>query len=141
MKTKHFDSISEIKQCFELMKVLRPGLVSEDNFAQQIVRQQKDSYRILGVMNDETLVAIAGYREAENLVHGKYLYVDDLVTLPDFRGKNFGEVLLNEISDIAKAKGISKVVLDTRLDNSKAQKFYYRVGYLGICMRFIKEVK
>lgn len=140
MKIKHYDLENEINECFEVMKALRPKLTDAQELVTRVMRQQKESYRILGIEVNGRVVALAGYRELENLVHGKFIYVDDLISAPDSRGKNYGKVLLQEISAIAKELGKDRVVLDTALSNSQAQKFYYREGFLGLGMHFLKDV-
>lgn len=140
MNIKHYDTEIEIKECFEVMKALRPKLTSVQDFAEQILRQQQSAYRILAVKENEKVVALAGYRELESLVHGKFIYVDDLVTEPESRGKNYGHHLLKEIGIIAQTKGKSAVVLDTGMANCMAQKFYYREGMIALGMHFVRSL-
>lgn len=141
MNIKELDTETEIESCFNLMKVLRPKMESIPDFVAQILRQRKESYRIVGIEEQGKIVALAGFRELENLIHGKFIYVDDLVTDPEYRNKNMGQALLLHISAIAKDKFYNNVVLDTGLANSQAQKFYYREGFLGLGMHFIRPVK
>lgn len=140
MNIKHYDSELDVKKCFDLMKALRPLLKGPEEFAIQVQRQQKQSYKILGLEIDGKLLALAGYREAENLIHGKFIYVDDLVTAPEGRGHNYGQTVLLEICSIARQLGKEKVILDTAISNARAQKFYYREGFLGLGMHFVKVI-
>lgn len=141
MNIKHLDTKIEIESCFNLMKVLRPKLKSPSDFVEQIFRQQQANYRILAIEDQGNIVALAGYRETENLIYGKFIYVDDLVTDPDFRSLNMGQTLLKHISGIAQEKLKNNVVLDTGIANSQAQKFYYREGFLALGMHFVKALK
>lgn len=141
MNIKHLDAKNEIESCFNLMKVLRPKLESPSDFVEQILRQQKVNYRILAIEEQGKIVALAGYRETENTIYGKFIYVDDLVTDPDFRSLNMGQTLLKHISGIAQEKLMKNVVLDTGMANSQAQKFYYREGFLALGMHFVKALK
>ena len=68
------------------MKELRPHLATETEFVERWRRQRAAGYRLLGLWCEEKLVALAGFRVIENLVHGMHLYVDDLVTLEEARG-------------------------------------------------------
>lgn len=141
MDIKHYDTLNELEKCFKLMKVLRPKLATAPEFAEQVQRQQESSYRLLGLELNGKVIGLAGYRESENLVHGKFIYVDDLVTDPEMRSQKLGSILLEQISLIAEEKNKVSVVLDTAMANTQAQKFYYREGFLGLGMHFIKRLK
>lgn len=141
MNMKHLDTKIEIESCFNLMRVLRPKLESPSDFVEQILRQQQAKYRILAIEEQGNIVALAGYRETENTIYGKFIYIDDLVTDPDFRSQNMGQTLLKHISDIAQEKRMKNVVLDTGIANSLAQKFYSREGFLAQGMHFVKSLK
>jgi ribosomal protein S18 acetylase RimI-like enzyme len=72
----------------------------------------------------------------ENLVHGRFLYVDDLVTDEALRGSGHGALLLAHLQQEARALGCGKLVLDTPLSNSLGQRFYFRNGLLATALRF-----
>jgi hypothetical protein len=46
----------------------------------RVARQRAEGYRVLATWRGREPVALAGYRIAENLIHGRFIYVDDLVT-------------------------------------------------------------
>ena len=52
-------------------------------------------YRLAFVQDTDGVVAVAGFRVGENLAWGRFLYVDDLVTLPSHRSKGYGAKLLS----------------------------------------------
>ncbi|HXT09289.1 MAG TPA: hypothetical protein VN715_20420 [Roseiarcus sp.] len=81
------DSEAQVRACFALMRELRPHLASEDEFVTRWRRQTATSYRLLVLSEDGRPAALAGFRVQENLVHGRFLYVDDLVTRADRRGR------------------------------------------------------
>ena len=81
-------------------------------------------------------VALAGYRVTENLVHGKFLYVDDLISDQTARGRGYGAQLLDKLKMEGRALGCNKLVLDTGLDNYLAHRFYFRQGLLAQALRF-----
>ena len=131
---------AEVRSCFPLMKQLRPHLLSEDEFVTRWARQLKDGYRLMmllaGESGKEQVVAVAGYRVQENLVYGRFLYVDDLVSDEGARGSGFGAQLMDSLKLETKVQGCGKLVLDTALSNSLAQRFYFRNGLLATAMRF-----
>lgn len=134
------DSESEVAACFPVMAELRPHLANAAEFIALIARQQKAGYRLLGAWRNGVPVALAGYRFAENLVYGRFVYVDDLVTAKDARGSGLGGRLLDAVAEEARQHGIERLVLDTALDNVLAHRFYYRQGLLARALRFSRPI-
>ena len=66
--------------CFPVMRQLRLDL-SEDEFLQRVARQRPQGYQLLAASVDGEVVAVAGFRVLDNLAWGRFLYVDDLVTV------------------------------------------------------------
>lgn len=126
----------DVRACFPLMQQLRPHLLSEDDFWGRCRRQAADGYSLAGLFNEGTPVALAGYRVQENLMHGRFLYVDDLVTETVQRSRGHGERLLVFLRDQARALGCNKLVLDTPMSNSLGHRFYFRCGLLASALRF-----
>ena len=131
---------AEIGACYELMRQLRPHLKSQEEFIARWRRQTADGYRILALWggggSNPGPRALAGYRITENLVHGKFLYVDDLVAEKAERSRGYGARLLNKLKEEGRALGCNKLVLDTGLDNYLAHRFYFRQGLLAQALRF-----
>jgi len=133
-------SAQDLRACYPLMQQLRPHLHSEAEFVTRIQRQWQDGYRLLTLVQDELVLALAGYRLQENLVYGKFLYVDDLVTAPAVRSNGYGARLLEQLSLLAQQSACQRLVLDTGLANALAQRFYFRQGLLSSSMRFGKPI-
>lgn len=137
---RHADTQEALRACYAVMHQLRPHLQGEDDFLARIARQQVQSYRLLAAWEDGQAVALAGYRFQENLVYGKFLYVDDLVTAETARGSRWGARLLDALTVVAEQAGCVRLVLDTGLANALAQRFYFRQGLLSSSMRFGKPI-
>jgi ribosomal protein S18 acetylase RimI-like enzyme len=130
---------ADIGACYGLMRQLRPHLASPEEFIARWRRQSADGYRILALWSenpDPGPRALAGYRITENLVHGKFLYVDDLIADQSERSRGYGARLLAKLKDDGRAQGCAKLVLDTGLDNYLAHRFYFRQGLLAQALRF-----
>jgi ribosomal protein S18 acetylase RimI-like enzyme len=136
---KHAESDAEILACFDVMHELRPNLTSAESFLQQVLRMRKQGYRLLAALEGGVPVALAGYRDKEMLIHGNFIYVDDLITSESRRGQKLGDRLLQFIFEMAKEQYYSKVILDTGIGNALAQRFYYRMGMLAMGMHFSYE--
>lgn len=127
---------AEIALCYPLMRQLRPHLASTEELARRWRRQSADGYRILALWAGSAPVALAGYRVTESLIHGRFLYVDDLVAEAMERSRGHGARLMDELKARGAALGCAKLVLDTGLDNALGHRFYYRQGLLAMALRF-----
>ena len=85
-------------------------------------------------------VGLAGYRTEENLIHGLFVYVDDLVTAEPQRRGGIGVLLLDAVAAEGRRLGCRRLVLDTALDNVLAHRFYYRERLLARALRFSREI-
>lgn len=137
---RHAKSRIEIAACYPVMGELRPRLTGENEFIERIERQMSAGYRMLAAWHGPSVVGLAGYRPEENLIYGSFIYVDDLVVVAAGRSKGIGERLLDGVSDECRRLNIPILVLDTAMDNSLGQRFYFRYGMLARGLRFSKRV-
>ena len=131
---------AEIAACFPAMKELRPHLADAAAFVARVRRQFADGYRLLAAWEGALVVGLAGYRVTENMIRGRFCYVDDLVVLASHRRTGLGALLLDGVAAAARAEGIGFLVLDTGLDNLLGQRFYFRYGMLPAALRFSKPL-
>lgn len=137
---RHLETPDEVRACLPLMRELRPHLDDAEDFLERVARMRHERYRLLAVMRDGQAVALAGYRFQENLVYGRFLYVDDLVVSSALRGGRHGARLLQALDELARGAGCARLVLDTGLGNALAQRFYFRQGLLTSAIRFGKSL-
>ena len=126
----------DYEACFEVMRELRPHLTDAATFAERARKQGVQGYRLLAVWHRDRAVALAGYRVTENLLYGRFLYVDDLVASVDSRGQGLGGDLIAELREEGRRQGCAFLVLDTALANALGQRFYFRHGLLAHGMHF-----
>ncbi|MEJ2633393.1 MAG: GNAT family N-acetyltransferase [Acidihalobacter sp.] len=136
LELRHADSDEDVIACFEVMRQLRPHLSDEVEFLARVRRQQAGGYRLLAAWEDVDVIGVAGYRLQENLIRGRFVYVDDLVVLEEKRRDGAGAKLLDEVACLAKAEDCVWMTLDTALGNAFAQRFYFRWGLLSAGMHF-----
>jgi GNAT superfamily N-acetyltransferase len=91
--------------------------------------QRPEGYRLVASF-DETgqAVAAGGFRVGHNLAWGRFVYVDDLVTLPEARGRGNATALLRWILDEAVRLDCVQVHLDSGTERHAAHSLYLRVG-------------
>jgi GNAT superfamily N-acetyltransferase len=124
-------SDEEIAACFPVMHQLRPHL-TPDAFLARVRSQERAGYRLAYLDADGRPVAVAGFRILETLVSGRFLNVDDLVTLDSERSKGHGARLLEWLLDRARTEGCQGLELDSGVQRKDAHRFYERAG-LKIC--------
>jgi GNAT superfamily N-acetyltransferase len=125
---------------YALMRELRPHLTGEAAFSEQIARQYAHGYRLLGAYMDERIVGLIGYRATENLIYGRFVYVDDLVIDAAERQQGLGAFLITAVRNEAARLGCQHLVLDTGLHMALAQRFYFRQGLLARGMHFVQPL-
>jgi ribosomal protein S18 acetylase RimI-like enzyme len=137
---RHAETDADITKCFAVLKQLRPQLADEAELLARVRRQEGEGYRLLMAWEGDGVVGAAGYRMGENLIRGRFLYVDDLAVLGSKRRGGIGTRLLDEVERLAKSAGCRWITLNTGLDNALAQRFYFRSGLLSTALHFAKRL-
>lgn len=119
------ESEIDIERCFAVMAQLRPHL-TKDEFMRRVKLQQPEGYQITFVEAEGTVKSVAGWRIQNMLAHGKFLYVDDLVTDEHSRSQGYGDQLFDWLVEYAKAEGCERFHLDSGVQRFAAHRFYLR---------------
>jgi GNAT superfamily N-acetyltransferase len=122
-------SSEETEAAYLAMRELRPLFSSAGGFVHQVnAVQRPEGYRLVGSFDDDAdhAVAAAGFRTGHNLVSGPYLYVDDLVTLPDFRGRGHADALMRWLFEEAERLECDRLELDSATHRHDAHRFYLK---------------
>src|SRR2546426_2187766 len=96
MKLRRATTSAEVLKCSDVILELRPHLKGR-NLAAIFKRMQPETFRIIYIEDKGRAVAFAGYRDLTMFFSGKTLYIDDLCTLPKYRGKGYGGEILHHI--------------------------------------------
>jgi len=140
VEIKHIESDADLQASFLVMKELRPHLSDPATYTAQIAQQRAQGYRLLAAWRDGAIVGLAGYRLQDNLIYGRFVYVDDLVVTASLHRCGFGERLLQAARQQAVALHCKHFVLDTGLHMALAQRFYFRQGLLAQGMHFVETL-
>lgn len=130
---------AEIVACYPVMRELRPHIV-EDQFLPRVRSQENAGYRLAFIREPEGVMAVAGFRVGENLAWGRFLYVDDLVTLPAHRSKGHGASLLSWLKMRAAEEGCAQLHLDSGIQREDAHRFYEREGMTMASFHFVESM-
>jgi hypothetical protein len=109
---------------------LRPHHGSVEALTARIDAQRADGYRVAASLEDGSAAAVAGFRVAENLAWGRFLYVDDLVTRAALRGRGHADGVMTWVEAEAARLRCDELHLDSGVgpEREDAHRFYFRHG-------------
>ena len=136
---KNLKTADEVRSGFRTFTFLRPHL-DEETFVTQALRQMEKGYMMTAIIEDDLVVSGAGYRFGEALAWGKFIYIDDLVTHPDARGKGYGGQLLDHVKAMAIENKLDAVHLDSGHTRFDAHRVYLNHGYKITSHHFVLKL-
>lgn len=128
----------DISACHGVMSQLRPH-VAADAFVGRVRRMERDGYRLAFIADADVVRAVAGYRYLDQLVRGRVLYVDDLVTDAGARSQGYGDALLDWLFEKARASGCTALELDSGVQRKDAHRFYFRKRMTISAYHFVRD--
>jgi GNAT superfamily N-acetyltransferase len=114
--------------------------MSVQDYEQLLQQMIPHHYKQIIVSDENKIVGLSGYWINHRLWCGKYVDVDNVIVHPDYRSKGIGKLMMQWIEEEGKRLGCNISVLDVYVDNFKAQKFYYREGYIARGYHFLKPL-
>ncbi len=110
--------------------------------AARIDAQRDDGYRVVASLEDGKAAAVAGFRISENTAWGRFLYVDDLVTRADLRGRGHADAVMAWVEQEAVRQRCDEVHLDSGVgpEREDAHRFYFRHGMRITSYHFARRV-
>jgi GNAT superfamily N-acetyltransferase len=131
---------------FPAMQALRPHFADEAAFVERVDGLQRaEGYRLIGVFEDEPAhaLAAAGFRIGHMLAWGRFLYVDDLSTLPGARRRGYGRQLLEWLREEAERLGCDQLHLDSGVgpDRTDAHRLYFNAGLAISSYHFVRRLR
>ena len=121
------ESDVDITRCYPVMAELGREVAAEA-FVPQVRRQMQAGYRLAWVEEQGKVLAVAGFRLSESLFHGRFIYVDDLVTTVSSRSRGYGKRLFDWLVNHAREQGCTYLELDSGVQRFEAHRFYLREG-------------
>jgi len=139
------DLVRERDAAFLLLRELREDLTKTDFDAVLTAAGAADGYTLVGAFvgsgERKSLVGLMGYRVLTDFVHGRHLYIDDLVVTRAARSGGIGAAVLSWAEAEARRLGIRRLRLCTGVDNAAGRKFYEREGWAARALAFKKQVE
>lgn len=141
----------DLKDIKVLYRQLFSAMEEHQPYYFQCTGDQKEDY-ILETIKDDTsdiiLVEdenetvgfiIVDFHEAEashRIVPRNFTYIMDLVVGDQYRGKQYGETLMNAAKDWAKESNCDYLELNVLSNNTKAIAFYEKHGYIASSVHY-----
>ena len=116
--------------------VLREGRVvmaTSESFTDWVnQRQRPEGYRVVAAFlpGEPDAVAAAGFRVLHQLSKARFLYVDDLVTLPTHRANGYAGMVFDWLVEEARRQGCEQLHLDSGHQRFDAHRFYLKRGMI-----------
>jgi GNAT superfamily N-acetyltransferase len=111
---------------------LRPSAGPLKALTSRVDRQRGGGYRLVGAFDDgqEEAAAVIGFKITENLVWGRHLYIEDVVTRASGRGRGHAPALMSWVIDEARHSSCGQVHLNSGVgaDRAGAHRFYFNSG-------------
>jgi GNAT superfamily N-acetyltransferase len=136
MNLKTARTAEDIAKCYPVMHALRPHLAQESFVEKVQAIQKSDGYQLVFIEFEDKATAAVGFRYMNTLYAGKTIYIDDLTTLPEYRGNGFAGALLDFVHLKAKSEGLDAVALDSGHLRFDAHRLYLNKGYKITCHHF-----
>jgi len=132
---------ADIIKCRSAIQALRPSLTDELYF-EAVQKTLADNRQIIFVETDGQAAAVAVFETGYNLFRGKYIYIDDLSTLPEHRGHGYAGILLDWIIDFAKKEKYDQIHLDSGVNPNRtdAHRLYLNKRFQITSMHFVANV-
>jgi len=132
---------SDILKCRSAIQALRPTL-TDDLYFDAVEKTLADNRQIIFIEEENQAAAVAVFETGYNLFRGKYIYIDDLSTLPGNRGKGYAGKLVDWILEYAKKEGYAQVHLDSGVSPGRtdAHRLYLNKRFQITSMHFVVNV-
>jgi GNAT superfamily N-acetyltransferase len=132
----------DVEKCKEVLLALRPHIPPEQ-YSQALRLTLADQRMLLFVEENGKGVSALVFEWGYNLYRGKYIYVDDLSTLPEARGKGYASELLDWVISYARENGFDQVHLDSAVNEGRwdAHRLYLNRGFHITSLHFASKLK
>lgn len=133
---------ADILKCRGAIQALRP-LLTDDIYTEAVRQTLADNRQIIFIEDGSPdAAAVAVFETGYNLFRGKYIYIDDLSTLPTQRGKGYAGILLDWIAEYAQNEGFNEIHLDSGVNAARtdAHRLYLNKRFQVTSLHFVAKV-
>ncbi len=128
MEIKEAISKEDFLSCWEVVHELRPHLEKEQ-YLTLLLYMLDEGYKMIYIKDQGKVVSFCGYRKTTMLHRGRSIYIDDLCTLPEARGKGHGKTLLEHVIRESKKEELKSIHLDSGYNRHEAHRLYLHADF------------
>lgn len=139
MVVREITNEQELLNLYPFIKLLNEEM-EVSTFEKLLKEIMQLNYTMFGVFEAEKCIAIAGCWIGTKFYSGKYLEMDNVVVLPEYRNKKAGKLLCDFILEHAQQNQCKTIMLDAYRENTAAHRFYEREGFIKKGYHFIKRI-
>lgn len=132
---------ADIEKCRRAIQALRPQL-TDPLYSEAVKKTLADNRQIVFIESEGEAAAVAVFETGYNLFRGKYIYIDDLSTLPEQRGKGYAGLLLDWIFAYAKEEEFDEIHLDSGVNEARtnAHRLYLNKRFQVTSLHFVSKI-
>lgn len=125
MDTMNVDDIPKVVE-IENLSFNTPW--SEKAFNLELTNNKNALYRV--IRSDDRVIAYGGMWLLFDEVH-----ITNIAVHPDFRGKGYGNIILEDMLRVSKEANMSAMTLEVRVGNVAAISLYKKYGFVSVATR------
>lgn len=138
----HFTETEEqLLKCYPALKELRPNLPEGFPYLMIMKTMISEGVKVAMLEAENAVPTVSCFRIAHYLYRGKNLYIDDLVTLPEFRKKGYSSAMLKWIKEYAVQQDCDTIHLDSGPQRNDAHRLYLNSGFTISSLHFSMKLK
>lgn len=132
---------ADFLKCREVLLVLRPHIPAE-KYAEALTNTLADQRKLIYVEEGGKAVSALVFEWGYNLYRGRYIYIDDLSTLAEARGKGFATQLIDWVIQYAIDHNFDQVHLDSGVNESRwnAHRLYLNKKFSITSLHFAMKL-
>ncbi|HEV3232072.1 MAG TPA: GNAT family N-acetyltransferase [Candidatus Dormibacteraeota bacterium] len=112
---------------FKAMIALGRRIRTKSHMVDQINQiQRQEGYRLVASFEagDTDAASIVGFRVLHNMAWGRFMYLDDVATREEYRGRGHGGALLDWCIAFARRQGCAEIHIDSAMHRADAHRLY-----------------
>ena len=125
--SKRYDKQDVLKLVKALDSYFKPTLSQRVNLQEYVNKLDKYSTMGLAYNDSDTLIGLIAFYDNDQ--DSKKAFISILGVLPNYQEQGIASMLMNECIVKSKLSGMKELLVKTEVVNSKAIKFYNRIGF------------
>ncbi|BDD01079.1 GNAT family N-acetyltransferase [Persicobacter psychrovividus] len=131
--------VTDLEMLYPLFAELRPQY-DLLHFKDLVKHQFKEGYQVMYILDGKKPVALVGFRTLHQLVSGKTLFIDDMVTAQKHRGKGYGKALMMWLQGFCFENNYDHMAVNASFEEVETHRFCLNNGLKIETIHFGRKV-